>query len=90
MTNISARPNRLAQPALVALVMLIPFAAGVGVVFAINWAIPSAASVSVEGGTVIKVCRDGTLVLQVHDGYAIVRPDKQTGWPAASADVCER
>ena len=41
-----------------------------------------------ETGVVVKVCRDGTLVLKKGDHFEIVRPDKLAGWLAASADVC--
>jgi hypothetical protein len=41
-----------------------------------------------DDGVVVKVCRDGTLVLHKGDHFEIMRPDHNAGWLAANADVC--
>lgn len=43
-----------------------------------------------EPSIVLKVCRDGTLVLRREDGeFRVVRPGALRGWHAASDKVCE-
>jgi hypothetical protein len=58
--------------------------------FALSYVVFPSSGVSVKGAMVIKVCRDGTLILKSADGaYAIVRRDAQVGWPALGPNVCE-
>jgi hypothetical protein len=61
------------------------FIAGLIFVLLLSWLPPST-----ETSTVIKGCRDGTLVLKRDDGeFRIVRPGAQSSWRAASDKVCE-
>lgn len=41
-----------------------------------------------DDGVVVKVCVDGTLVVQKGERYEIVRPGKLFGWAAAGPDMC--
>lgn len=42
-----------------------------------------------EVRTVVKVCRDGTLVLRTHDGeFRVMRPGAWASWPAIGPEVC--
>jgi len=42
-----------------------------------------------ETRTVIKVCRDGTLILRTNDGeFRAIRPGMWASWPAIGPEVC--
>jgi hypothetical protein len=67
-----------------------PLLLGAGVVAAFvitfSWLPPS----EEDNATVVKVCRDGTLVLKREDGeFRVLRPGAWHGWRAASDKVCE-
>jgi hypothetical protein len=56
-----------------------------GVFLAAMHAFPPAA----ETRTVVKVCRDGTLILRTNDGeFRVVRPGASGSWPATGPEVC--
>ena len=44
--------------------------------------------VSVDGAVVVKVCRDGTLVLRKGEDYSVLRTTALRGWPAVGPEVC--
>ena len=62
-------------------------AVAVGVIIALVSWLPSSPEAA---ATVVKVCRDGSLVLRREGGeFRVVRPGASLGWHAASDKVCE-
>ena len=61
----------------------------VGTIIGVVVLTPSSVKVSADA-TVIRVCRDGTLVLRNkgESQFVVIRPGAWTGWMAAQSDVC--
>jgi hypothetical protein len=70
--------------------LLLACAVVLGLGVATGWWALSPPSPPIDKVTVLKVCRDGTLVLRREDGeFRVLRPGAWQSWHAASDKVCE-